>query len=321
MDQRKIENLGVGNAAGTVRTIEQVRKLARSAVTRITVGSITKHAREGNMPIPGGHIYYFDDKTGASVNALGIPNVGIEAFGNMLDEMVSLAHAADNKELWVSVAGFSPEEFVELATACFAHGVDGVELNLGCPNIHDGGVSKPIFSYNAEMVCEVLEYMDAAFVGQGRRIGVKISPVPGDILVDLVHAVNRSMVVTDVIAVNTIPDQELKDKAGASALAYMPPGGDTVKKTGGLAGTPLRAEGLRVVRELRSHSEKAKATLIRSTKLWVVGGIASGADLMEYFRETDEIDGFEVGTAYYENEDVAIFFEILVEFINSLQPA
>ncbi len=320
MDLRKIETLIVGNAAGTVRTVEQVRKLAGSAVTRITVGSITKLPRQGNIPIPGGNLYYYDEATGASVNALGIPNVGIEVFVETLDEMVHIARDA-GKELWVSVAGFAPEEFVELARICFAYDVDGVELNLGCPNIHDGGASKPIYSYRPDMVTDVLDYMDAEFVGQKKQIGVKISPVPGDILTDLVHTINRSLVVTEVVAVNTIPDRELEDETGRSALAYIPPGGSEVKHTGGLAGTSLKAEGLRIARELRSHSEKAKATLISSTRLVVAGGIRAGADLKDYFDQTEEIDGFQCGTLYFETENVAVFSDIPAEFVNLLEPA
>lgn len=314
MDLKKLERLSVGNAAGTVRTVEGVKKLLGSAVTRIKVGSMTRKPRSGNLPIPGGRTYYYNNETMSTLNALGMPNVGIDEFEKLLPEMVSLAHAA-GKELWVSVAGEYPEEFSELAEICFAAGADGVELNLGCPNVHDGGVSKPIFSYHPELVEEVLDLMTMRFYGQNRKISVKISPVPNDVLAKLARVINSNVVVTEVTATNTLPNQEMKDGAGSPALSFTPPGGNEVLHKGGLAGPGLRPDALRVVSQLRSHAEKARSTLFGSLKLTVVGGIASGEDLMEYFKVTDEIDGIEVGSAYFESEDPSIFTSILTQFV------
>ena len=43
-----LENLTVGNAGGMVKTLADVARFCNSAVTRITVGSITKLERIGN---------------------------------------------------------------------------------------------------------------------------------------------------------------------------------------------------------------------------------------------------------------------------------
>ncbi len=318
-------NLIVGNAAGTVKTVEDVRKLEASAVTRITVGSITKEPREGNS----GDTYYFDTHSHASLNSIGMRNPGLEWYhaGGKLRRMTEIAHDA-GKKLWASVAGFSVEEYVQLAETCFLCGVDGVELNLGCPNVHDGGVSKPIFSYHPESVQDLLEQMEGNFLGAGHEIGVKISPVPSkrekdkneeNILAPLVHAINSASIITEVVAVNTLPKQTMRKSDGGPALSYMPLDGTELMHAGGLAGAPLKAHGLRVVGELLSHHPKAESALYSSIRVIGASGIFSGTDAKEYLDLGAA--GFELGTAYYNHENPAVFSVILNELVGLYEPA
>ncbi len=311
-----LEKLIIGNAAGTARTIEDVKKLAQSAVTRITVGSITKLNRSGNT----GETYYFDFPTGTSLNSIGMRNEGIEWYhaAGKLTLMGKIAHDA-GKKLHASVAGFSPKEFAELSETCFLCGVDGVELNLGCPNVHDGGTSKPIFSYHPQLVEEALDEIDAMFFGQEKNIGVKISPVPKELLPKLVNAINRGMTISEVVAVNTDPHRELYKPDKSPGLSYTPQDGTGMLHTGGLAGAPLKAHALRIIEQFKSRSEKSAGTLYSSTRVIGAGGIFSGSDAKEFLAAG--ADGIMVGTAYYNREDPTVFSDILTELAGLYEPA
>lgn len=264
-----LSNIVIGNAAGTAHTTEDVRRLAESAVTRITV-VITKEKREGNR----GETYYFDPATHTSLNSIGLRNEGMEWYhaAGKLRRMVEIAHDA-GKELWVSVAGFSPAEFVELSEVCFLCGADGVELNLGCPNIHDGGVSKPIFSYHPEQVEAVLDQMEY-FAFKRQRIGIKLSPVPDSIIKKLAPIIRQS-VVTEIVAINTEPHQEMFKPDGTPALSYLPPDGSALMHTGGQAGAAVREASLRVLRTLKVY--------LPDMPIINVGGNFTGQDMKDAF--------------------------------------
>lgn len=278
-----LSRIVVGNAAGTVKTMEDVLTMCRSgAANRITVGSITMEPRDGNA----GEVYYYDERTRTSINALGIPGIGLERYGEALTYMVSAAHN-NGKELWVSVAGFSPNDFSQLTLSCISCGVDGIELNLGCPNIHDKGERKPIFSYSPDLTANVLGVLWGPW--STRKLGIKISPVPDDTLPDLARVIVESGIVTEIVAVNTLPNQTMEKEDGSQALNFIPPGGSEKIHVGGLAGAPLFPEMLRVVRKLRE-------LLPSQIRVIAVGGIFSGADALEPLQLGAA--GFECATAY-----------------------
>src|SRR3569623_1041926 len=260
-----LSKLIVGNAAGTVKTVDDVRKLEKSAVTRSTVGSITKEPREGNS----GETYYFDEVAQTSVNSIGLKNPGIEWYhaAGKLNLMRQIAQ--DNgKELWASVAGFSTTEFGELAETCFLCGVDGGELNLGCPNIHDGGTSHEIFSLNPELSAEILMDIEARFAMQGKQIGIKISPAPNKELAKLAHAITGFSALTEVNATNTFPKQRLLKPDGTEGLNFIPPGGKVMHE-GGMSGAGLKKHSLRAVKIMR-------AAFLHGTRIVAPGGIFTG---------------------------------------------
>src|SRR3989344_3127833 len=110
------------NAAGTCKLLEDVQRLSRSATSAIMVGSITKEERTGNE----GDVYWADSIH--SINSLGLPNRGAAYYAAHLPSMVRVAHD-EGKPLFVSVAGFSPEEYAHLTEVALKGGADLVELN------------------------------------------------------------------------------------------------------------------------------------------------------------------------------------------------
>lgn len=155
------------NAAGTCRRRDEVDRFAKSALAAVMVGSITKEARGGNP----GSIWACQE--GYTLNSLGMPNLGVEYYQRELPDMARAVHDA-GKPLVVSVAGFSPPEYLELAMLALESGADFVELNLGCPNIWADGEQKPIPSFNLGLMGEILRLTKEE--ADPQTVGVKISP-------------------------------------------------------------------------------------------------------------------------------------------------
>lgn len=280
------------NAAGTCKTLEDVKKLARSASAAVVVGSITQASRPGNI----GQIYWAGPMF--SLNSLGLPNSGADYYGRVMKEMVHVAH--DNgKPLFVSVAGFSPYEYGELAERAFDGGADLVELNLGCPNVWDGGVQKRIVSFDAALVEDVLESVEKR-VGVAANVSAKISPFSDPfILAEVAVAIGLSNIVKVVAAVNTFPNAFDYD----GKQSRITPGGGLA----GLAGPALKPIGLGQIRQL-------KDLLPERIQIIGVGGIMSGQDVLEYVR--CGATATQVATAYIARGE-KIFHSLLGEMLET----
>ena len=268
-----LEDLVIGNAGGMVKSLADVERFCKSAVNRITVGSITKLEREGNKPVAPGDVFFLDIETGESGNSLGLNNMGMETYRELLPKMITLAHAAD-KKLWVSIVGESKEEIVELTLACFACEVDGVEINLACPNVHDKGAQKPLFCNDPPLVEEILKRLVAAGL-KGKQIGIKLSPTEDDVLLgEVAHAVFLTDIVTEVVVANTLPNQRFA-RSGVDMIAFKPPGSDEVKHVGGKAGKPIHGLVVKMVPVLYKR-------LPSYVRIMGVGGIFTGRDAYDF---------------------------------------
>lgn len=70
------------------------------------------------------------------INSVGLENPGVEAFcRDILPRMRRL-----KTRVIVNVAGFAVEEFIEIVETV-ADRADGLELNVSCPNVKQGGVA------------------------------------------------------------------------------------------------------------------------------------------------------------------------------------
>ena len=291
--------LHIGNAAGTLSwpqgtvnlRLDEIERLAQSAATHITIGPLTMEARPGNI----GETYYYHPAERWSLNSKGLPSLGFKKFGPVIRRIADIAHKY-GKKLRVTVAGFSPIEYAFLTAFAFANGADEVEENFGCPNVWgEDGKQKPIPSYNPLLVGEILLFV-GYMLHSGQLVDVKISPVPDTILNLLVPQFHMAGCVGNVVAVNTIPNEDRLREDGKHALNFN--GGNHV---GGLAGKPLKEEALRVVRSLRPM-------LSPSIGIIGVGGIFTGEDAFEFLEAGAA--GLQIGTAFLENGP-RIFSDVL----------
>jgi len=278
------------NAAGTCKLLEDVRELSRSASAAVVVGSVTMEPRTGNS----GDVYWAGPMF--SLNSLGLPNRGASYYKETIPEMVRVAHG-EGKPLFVSVAGFSPAEYVHLTELAFDGGADLVELNLGCPNVWQGSTQKRIACFDPALVAEILRLVEER-LGAGANVSVKISPFSDPFaLAEVAQVIGSSKVAKAVTTVNTFPNAFGYN----GTKSIITPGGGLA----GFAGPAMKPIGLGQVRQLRS-------LLPEHIQIIGVGGITHGLDVREY-RDSGAA-ATQVATAYLERRE-QVFSSLLDELL------
>lgn len=149
------------NAGGVVKSVEEVRMMSQTGVGAVLAGSFTLEPRVGNSP-NGEVVYHHDHKTGATYNALGMPNKGLKEVAKDLPEMIRIAHD-HGKPFVLNLAPVSTDPIAEMTAMGEilsregVEGIDAIELNGSCPNVvsSDGG-RHAILSHNPDLLGGVL---------------------------------------------------------------------------------------------------------------------------------------------------------------------
>lgn len=251
------------NAAGTCRLIEEVQKLVRTPTAAVMIGSITAKPRPGNS----GEVFW--PSPGFSLNSMGMPNPGAEYYRQHLPEIITLANQI-NKPVFVSVAGFSAPEYVQLTALSFSCGAALVELNLSCPNVWEAGQQERIACFDPSYTAEILNAVERQ-VGPRARIAVKLSPFSDpSMLLAIAKVISDSKVVKVVTTSNTFPNALCLDEQGKPRIA-------TANGLAGLAGPALKPIALGQIRQLRQ-------LLPERIQLIYVGGITQPQDILDGLR-------------------------------------
>lgn len=282
----------VGNAAGWCKSIPEVATLSRSAASFIVVGSITLLHRDGN---PGNT---FNGDSVFSLNSLGLPNPGIHQIREIGTEMVHTAHEV-GKPIILSVAGLSPDEFLGLTRVAYGVGFDGIELNLGCPNVADGGSRKPIISYRKSLVYDSLSSA-FEFASPKWFISAKVSPMDPDRL-DEIASVIEKFPVDAVVTMNTVPNCLDFNSDGTPII-------NTPDKTGYAGGS-----GKQVFQQALGQVKQWRDRLPKRIAVFGVGGVETGEDVQKMLRAGASV--VQVGTAYFIG-GAKVFGDIATQFIN-----
>jgi len=293
----------LGNGAGAVKSLEDVRKACQSSMNRVTVGSITLEARAGNI----GETYYFHPQEKWSLNSLGLPNPGMDAYKKLLPEMRRMAHGG-GKKLWASIAGFTPEEYGTMAESCLKAGADGVEINLSCPNAWKDGERKQMPAEHPNLALQIISTVkNYTRALNHKSFAVKLSPTKDDLLLADLARHMRNSGIEYVVCSNTIPGRQRKREDGADALAFRTSAEDPEKKhAGGMAGSVALEESVWMTKHLRK-------LLPPAVQILGCGGIFTGADAYRYIEAG--ASGFQCTTACVEFGN-QIFTDILMELVD-----
>ena len=187
------------------------------------------------------------------LNAIGLENVGIEAF--ISDKLPFLEKLAT--PVFINIYGKTVEEYSRLSARIDQlNGVAGVEVNISCPNVKAGGVA---FGVDPEMVREVV----AAVCRNTRKtVVVKLSPNVTDIAAIAQSAESAG---ADAISlINTITGMAIDVNTRQPKLANI---------TGGLSGPAIKPVALRMVWQ---------AAQSVSFPVIGIGGILSAEDALEF---------------------------------------
>jgi len=238
--------------------------------------SVTRHARTGNKPPR------VVETTSGMLNAVGIQNDGIEKF---LKNKLSF-YKKYNSPLILSISGHSIEEFSEMVKLIENYEeVDGIELNISCPNLKVGGES---FGMSIKDTKEIVTEVRKRSL---KMIIVKLTPNVGDIAA---LALASEEAGADAVTVaNTFTAMAIDINTKKPILGNV---------TGGLSGPAIKPVVLRMVWEV---AKVVKIPIIG------VGGIRTCEDVIEYMLAG--ASAVQVGTATFVDPD------IMTKIINDIE--
>lgn len=211
------------------------------------VKGTTLHPREGN------DYPRMAETAGGMLNCVGLQNKGADYFAQHIYPQLT----GFRSHVIVNVSGSSPQDYAECARrmAQLEH-IPAIELNISCPNVHDGGMA---FGVSCDGAASVVKAVREAYP---RTLIVKLSPNVTDIA-DIARAVEAEG--ADAVSlINTLMGMSVDIERRTSRLSIG---------TGGLSGPCVKPVALRMVHQV------AQAVKIPVVGL---GGIMNARDAIEF---------------------------------------
>jgi dihydroorotate dehydrogenase (NAD+) catalytic subunit len=207
---------------------------------------------------------------GGMLNAIGLENVGLEAF---VDEKLPFLQTL-SPPLIVNIYGKLEDEYTRMAARIDSvDGIDGIEVNISCPNVKAGGMA---FGVDPQAAYSVVQ---AVRRETGKFLVVKLSPNVTDIT-EIAKAVQDAG--ADCLSlINTITAMAIDVETRRPRLANV---------TGGLSGPAIKPVALRMVWQV---AQVVKVPVIG------IGGIMSAQDALEFI--IAGASAIQVGTANFVN--------------------
>lgn len=213
----------------------------------ITVKGIRACPWQGN-PLPR-----HTEVPGGMINAIGLQGPGVEAF--IREDMPFLVEKG--VPAIINIWGTSVEEYAEVAARLEGvPGVAGLELNVSCPNVKEGGAS---FGTKVETFVEVVKRVRAA---TSLPIMPKLAPNVPDVRPFVQAAQDAGA--NAVALINTLPAMAVDLETRRPVLA---------NKVGGLSGAGIHPIALKHVYE---------AAQVAKVPLLAMGGIFSAKDALDF---------------------------------------
>lgn len=226
------------------------------------VKGTTLHAREGN------DYPRMAETPSGMLNCVGLQNKGVDYFCDHIYPQLKDIRS----NVLVNVSGSSPEDYAECATRIneLDH-IPGIELNISCPNVKDGGMA---FGVTCEGAASVVRAVRKRY---DKTLIVKLSPNVTDIA-SIAKAVEAEGA-DSVSLINTLMGMSIDIERRQSRLSIG---------TGGLSGPCVRPVALRMVWQV------ARAVNIPVVGL---GGIMNATDAIEFLMAG--ATAIEIGTANF----------------------
>ena len=257
-------------------TADSIKRVAEEGAGAVVTKSVGKEPREGYANPTVVELEH------GILNAMGLPNPGIEAYAEEMEELRDL-----NIPVIGSIFGSDEKEFSFLARKMQEYGARAIELNLSCPHASGYGaetgsqpdvvksivhavkhsVDLPVFAKLTSNVTSIVEIGKAAEEGGA----------------------------DGVVAINSIKAMKIDVNLKKPILS---------NKVGGYSGPAIKPIGIRCVYEL---AQELNIPIIG------VGGIKCGEDAVEYILAG--ASAVQIGGGIY-YRDMRIFREICKEMEN-----
>lgn len=204
------------------------------------------------------------------INAIGLENVGIDAF---IEQKVPFLQTL-TPPILTNIWGTKEEEYAQVATRMEdIDAVSGIEVNISCPNIKAGGMAFGVDPQAAFSVVSLVRKNTTKF------LMVKLSPNVTDVA-EIARQVEAAG--ADAISlINTLSAMAIDIETRRPRLANI---------VGGLSGPAIKPVALRMVWQV---ARAVKVPIIG------IGGIMTAADALEFF--IAGASAVQVGTANFVN--------------------
>jgi dihydroorotate dehydrogenase (NAD+) catalytic subunit len=213
----------------------------------ISLKGTTKEPRFGN-PTPR-----IAECTAGLINSVGLQNPGVH---QVIDEELPKLSRVFSKKAIANISGFSVEEYVYSAELFDKADEIGIlEINISCPNVHNGGMAFGTSADNAYAVTRAVR--DAV----KKPVYIKLSPNVTDI-VEIARACEAGGA-DGVSLINTLLGMRIDLRRRRPVVA---------NKMGGFSGAAVFPVALRMVYQV---SEAVKIPVIG------MGGVSSAEDVIE----------------------------------------
>ncbi len=233
-------------------------------------------------PVPGNPPPRIAETACGMLNAIGLENIGIEAF--VRDKLPLLKEF--ETPVIANLYGTTIEEYSQLSEQINdIDGIDAIEVNISCPNVKAGGVA---FGADPVVAGRVIESVKKK---TGKTVIVKLSPNVTSVPVIAQSVANSG---ADAISlINTITGMAINAETRRPVLGNI---------TGGLSGPAIKPVALRMVWEVAR---------VVNIPVIGIGGIMTATDAIEFM--IAGATAVQIGTASFVNPTVCI------EIINGIQ--
>lgn len=235
-------------------SLVRILKSGAGAVVTKSIGLLPNegHANPCFMEVEGGY-----------VNAMGLPNPGIELFKEEMDVAVPEGKVVG------SIYGAGPEDFSELAGKMEDYGACAVELNLSCPHAKGYGME---VGTDPKMVGAIVSAVKSAV-----SIPVWAKLTPNTHILTSIGMAVQDAGGDAVVAINTLKAMVISPEFARPIMS---------NKFCGLSGAAVKPVGVRAVYDLRT---------VLDIPIVGVGGISCWRDAAEYIMAG--ASAFQIGSA------------------------
>ena len=213
----------------------------------ISIKGTTRDSRFGN-PTPR-----IAECTSGLINSVGLQNPGIDA---VIEKEIPRLRQVYSQPIISNISGFSIDEYVECCEKInVVDDVDIIEVNISCPNVHNGGMSFGTQPENAEAVTKAVKKVTT------KPVFIKLTPNVTDI-VSIAKACEQGGA-DGISLINTAQGLRINLNKRKPVIA---------NKIGGFSGRAIFPIALRMVWQVY---EAVKLPIMG------IGGVATAEDVVE----------------------------------------